>query len=201
MIKVSVIEDDEQYRQALVKIIKSADNLSCISHHDSYENFIIDLKDDRPDVILLDIELLPGMNGIKAAKLLKETIPSAEIIMLTVHEDTDSVFKSLANGATGYLLKNISPENLVAAIEEVMVGGSPMSMQIARMITDSFKKNKTAEELSEREQEVLTLLRMGKSYQVIANELFISKSTVKFHIKNIYRKLHVLNKFEAIVKN
>ena len=128
-------------------------------------------------------------------------IPSVEIIMLTVHEDTGSVFKSLANGASGYLLKNITPENLIGAVEEVMAGGSPMSMQIARMITDSFKKKNKTGELSEREQEVLNLLRKGKSYQAIANELFISKSTVKFHIKNVYRKLHVLNKFEAIVKS
>lgn len=200
MIKVSIIEDDQEYRVGLVEIIKSTKKFCCLSQDDSCENFMKNLGEDKPDVILLDVELPPGMSGIKGANMIKETIPSAEIIMLTIHEDSKSVFNSLASGATGYLLKNISPENLISAIEEVMSGGSPMSMQIARMITDSFKKNKKTQELSEREQEVLTLLRKGKSYQAIANELCVSKSTVKFHIKNIYRKLHVLNKFEAIVK-
>ena len=201
MIKVSIIEDDKEYRQGLVNIIESSDKFLCLNQSDSCEYFIKNFKENKPDVILLDIELPPGMSGTVGAKLLKKTFPSAEIIMLTVHEDSGSVFKSLANGATGYLLKNISPENLVAAIEEVVNGGSPMSMQIARMITESFRKNKRTEELTEREQEVLNLLRDGKSYQAIANKLFISKSTVKFHIKNIYRKLHVLNKYEAIMKS
>ena len=201
MIKVALIEDDQEYREGLVKIIKGSSKLSLFGQYGNCENFIKNLRDVKPDVILLDIELPPGMDGIRGANLLKELMPSVEIIMLTVHEDTGSVFKSIANGATGYLLKNISPENLIVAIEEVMAGGSPMSMQIARMITDSFKKKKKTEELSKREQEVINLLRKGKSYQAIANELFISKSTVKFHIKNIYKKLHVLNKFEAIVKS
>ena len=201
MIKVSIIEDDEEYRQGLVKIINNADNFTSLSQNDSCESFIKNLKQEKPDVILLDIELSPGMNGIRGASLLKKMIPSVEIIMLTVHEDSESVFKSLTNGATGYLLKNISPENLIAAIEEVLAGGSPMSMQIARMITESFRNNKKTEELTEREQEVLNFLRDGKSYQAIANKLFISKSTVKFHIKNIYRKLHVMNKYEAIMKS
>ena len=201
MIRVSVIEDDPEFRQGLVSVINNTDNFSCLSQSDSCESFIKNLKQTNPDVILLDIELPPGMNGIIGAKLLKKTIPSAEIIMLTVHEDSESVFQSLTNGATGYLLKNISPENLITAIEEVLSGGSPMSMQIARMITESFRKNKKTEELTEREREVLNLLREGKSYQAIANKLFISKSTVKFHIKNIYRKLHVMNKYEAIMKS
>lgn len=201
MIKVSIIEDDKEYRQGLVNIIESSDKFLCLNQSDSCEYFIKNFKQDKPDVILLDIELPPGISGAVGAKLLKKTFPSTEIIMLTVHEDSESVFKSLSNGATGYLVKNISPENLIAAIEEVVNGGSPMSMQIARMITESFRKNKKTEELTEREQEVLNLLRDGKSYQAIANKLFISKSTVKFHIKNIYRKLHVLNKYEAIMKS
>ncbi len=199
MIDVVVIEDDRELLDSLSVLLNGTPNLHCSGAYTSCEAAIKNLEFDLPDVILLDIEL-PGMSGIQGIRKIKKILPDVEIIMLTVHEDNEFVFESLRNGASGYLVKNVTPANLLAAIQEVYEGGSPMSMHIARMVTRSFQKNPPEYPLTRREKEVLKKLCEGKSYQAIANELFISKTTVKFHIRNIYKILHVTNKGEAISK-
>jgi len=200
MIKIAIVEDDEQLRNSLVSVISAAEGFICSGDYVNCEAAIEDFNRNRPDVLLMDIEL-PGMSGVDGVRLIKNRWPQTEIIMLTIHEDNDSVYDSLRNGASGYLIKNIQPSELINCIQEVLKGGAPMSMNIARMIVNSFRKNVQEEPLTRRENEILHKLREGKSYQAIANELYISKSTVKFHIKNIYHKLHVSNKTEMFVKS
>ncbi len=200
MINVAIIEDDQQLRENIISLINSESEFTCVGGYPDCEKAIKSFPQNTPDVILMDIEL-PGMSGIEGVNVIKHKYPQVEIIMLTIHEDNESVFDSLSNGASGYLVKNAEPLDLINCIEEVFKGGAPMSMNIARMIIDSFHKYPPEEALTHRESEVLHKLRKGKSYKAIANELFISKSTVKFHIKNIYRKLHVLNKTQAIIKH
>jgi DNA-binding NarL/FixJ family response regulator len=200
MITITIVEDDQELCQSLKVLINGTEGLECVGDYNNSEQAIKNLENDQPDVILMDINL-PGMSGIDAVGIIKNKKPDIEIIMLTIHEDNESVFESLKKGASGYLVKNVEPANLLNAIKEVKAGGAPMSMPIARMVLKSFHRNPPLEPLSEREQDVLNKLRKGKSYLTIANELFISKSTVKFHIKNIYRKLHVSNKAEVIIKS
>ena len=200
MITITIVEDDQELCQSLKVLINGTEGLECVGDYNNSEQAIKNLENDQPDVILMDINL-PGMSGIDAVGIIKNKKPDIEIIMLTIHEDNESVFESLKKGASGYLVKNVEPANLLNAIKEVKAGGAPMSMPIARMVLKSFRCNPPLEPLSEREQDVLNKLRKGKSYLTIANELYISKSTVKFHIKNIYRKLHVSNKAEVIIKS
>ncbi len=200
MIKIAIIEDDEQLRKSIVKIINSAEGFICQGDYLNCEKAFKEFNQNLPDVLLMDIEL-PGMSGVDGVGLIKNRWPEIEIIMLTIHEDNQSVYDSLRNGASGYLIKNIQPSKLISCIQEVLKGGAPMSMNIARMIVNSFHKTIGDKPLTKRENEILHKLREGKSYQTIANELFIAKSTVKFHIKNIYHKLHVSNKTEMFVKS
>ena len=200
MIYVAIIEDDVQLRRHLAGLLNGAEGFSCTADYTSCEQAIEDIPGNTPDIILMDIEL-PGMNGVEGTRRIKEKWPQIEILMLTIHEDNESVFQSLQNGACGYLVKNISPAELLKALKEAIDGGAPMSMQIARMVIRSFHKLQPDEPLTSREKEVLYKLRDGKSYKAIANELFIAKSTVKFHIKNIYRKLHVANKTQLALKS
>jgi len=200
MIQVAFIEDDIQLRRHLAGLLNRVEGFSCVAGYASCEEAIRDIPQNMPDIILMDIEL-PGMNGVEGTRLIKEKWPEIDIIMLTIHEDNDSVFRSLQNGASGYLVKNVAPAKLLEAVKEVKNGGAPMSMQIARMVIHSFHKMPPDEALTSREKDVLNRLRDGKSYKAIADELFVSKSTVKFHIKNIYRKLHVSNKTQLALKS
>ena len=200
MIKVSIVEDDEQFRESLAGLIDSKSDFVCNGDYRNCELAIKGFKYHLPDVVLMDINL-PGISGVDGVRIMKEHWPDIEIIMLTIHEDNQSVYDSLKNGASGYLVKNVNPEKLLRCIEEVVNGGAPMSMNIARMIVNSFHKKPAKQILTRRENEILYKLREGKSYQAIANELFISKSTVKFHIKNIYRKLHVANRTEMLINS
>jgi len=142
---------------------------------------------------------LPGMSGIEGIRKIKENLPSIDILMLTVHEDSKMVFDALCAGACGYLIKNTQPVKLLEAIKEVHEGGAPMSTQIARLVVTSFKINPHSN-LTNRETEVLTQLCKGKSYRMIAEALFISEETVRRHIKNIYKKLEVGSKSDAVAK-
>lgn len=200
MIKVSIIEDDIQLRNHLIHLLNEHEEICCIAGYSTCEEALKNIAADPPDIVLMDIEL-PGMSGVEGTYIIKHKWPQIEILMLTIHEDNESVFRSLQNGASGYLVKNIDPDELIQSIKEVIDGGAPMSMPIARMIVNSFHKTQPEEPLTSREKEVLYKLRDGKSYKAIANELFISKSTVKFHIKNIYRKLHVANKTQLALKS
>lgn len=200
MIGVSIIDDKRDIREGLKLILDGAEGFRCLNIYSDAESAIKDITVNQPDVVLMDVEL-PGMSGIECAKILKEAHPNLDIIMLTVHDDEDSIFKSLEAGAYGYLTKNIFPSKLLSAIKEVHNGGAPMSSQIARKVVTSFKDfSHPAANLTKREKEVLTLLCKGKSYKVIADSLFISGNTVRFHLKNIYKKLQVNSKYEAVIK-
>lgn len=197
-IHVTIVEDDSEIRQLLTMIIDGSPGYSCKKSYNDCETAIRELRDYPPDVVLMDINL-PKMSGIECVKLLKEQLPHTDFIMLTIHEDDDSIFNSLCVGATGYLLKDTPPAELLDAIKEVYEGGSPMTASIARRIVSSFKKN-TGTPLTEREQEVLRLLCNGDNYKMIADSLFISGHTVRAHIKNIYKKLQVSSRAGAVKK-
>ena len=200
MIKISIIEDDKEIRESLAILIEGTDGLSCVSHYGSVELALEKIEQDSPDVILMDINL-PGMSGILGVKLIKEKIPDCEIIMQTISENDKDVFDSLCAGACGYLKKNTPPAKLLDAITEAVNGGAPMNMDIARLVVNSFKPEQSKNNpLTDREKEVLRNLCEGKSYKMIASDLFVDINTVKFHIRNIYRKIEVNSKGEAIIK-
>jgi DNA-binding NarL/FixJ family response regulator len=198
IISVAIIEDDDDIRESLSILINESDGFVCTSAFSNCESGIPEIVSDKPDVVLMDIQL-PGMNGIEGVTRIKEKLPSANIIMLTIHKDDDLVFKSLCAGASGYLVKNTKPEKLLDAIRDVVDGGAPMSSSIARMIVNSFRRTTTTL-LTSRETEVLSHLCKGSSYKMIADAIFVSEQTVHFHIKNIYQKLQVHSKSEAVAK-
>lgn len=200
MIEISIIEDDKEIRESLAILIEGTEGFTCISHFGSCEEALKSIEDDVPDVILMDINL-PGMTGIEGTKLIKQKLPKSEIIMLTISDDDKDVFNSLCAGACGYLKKNTPPAKILEAIKEAVDGGAPMNMDIARMVVNSFKPEAELNNpLTAREKEVLSKLCKGHSYKIIADELFVDINTIKFHIRNIYRKLEVGSKGEAIAK-
>ena len=197
IIHIAIVEDDNEIRQTLKLIIDGSQGYSCKYDFPDGESALASIVDLPVDVVLMDIEL-PGLSGINITRKLKQNCPEIDIIMLTVQSDDDSIFESLCAGASGYLLKDTSPVDLLRHIREVYEGGSPMSSQIARRIINSFRVIENP--LSERESGILRLLSKGMNYKDVADELFLSPHTVKSHIKNIYAKLHVKNRAEAIYK-
>jgi DNA-binding NarL/FixJ family response regulator len=204
MISVGIVEDDKQIREALQDFCTAQPNITCELAEESAESFLAKLSDELlPNVILMDIGL-PGMSGISAIKLIKEKYADVDIIMLTIHHDTHKIFQSLCAGATGYLLKTTPFSQIKEAIEVVSSGGSLMSPQIARQVISHFQPTHPIESVSpltSKEQEVVCGLVDGLSYKMIANNLFVTVDTVRSHIKNIYRKLHVHSKAEVISKS
>lgn len=198
MINVSIVEDDKLIREAIRDLIKETNGFNCSGNYGDCESAIEDLKNNRPDVMLMDIEL-PGISGIEGVKKIKEIYPKTDIIMLTVHEDLSLVFQALTAGACGYLDKSASEEKIIESIKEISDGGAPMSYKIAKLVVSSFQK-KSESVLTKREFDVLDQLCKGHSYKEIAYKLFISVGTVRHHIKNIYYKLHVHSKSEAVAK-
>jgi DNA-binding NarL/FixJ family response regulator len=203
-IAVSIVEDDAGVRSSLVKLINSSPGYRCVSQHSSAENALDEIPKLKPDVALMDINL-PGINGVECVRKLKPMLPRTQVIMLTVYQNTDNIFKALAAGATGYLLKQTPPAELLAAIRDVNAGGSPMSGHIARKIVQSFQESgaqsEEAESLSPREAEVLDLLAKGFLYKEIADQMKISYATVHTHIRHVYEKLHVRSRTEAVAKH
>ena len=197
IIHIAIVEDDNEIRQTLQLIIDGTAGFSCEFTFPDAESAMKSIPDLAVDVVLMDIDL-PGKNGIQALREIKKNCPSIDFIMLTVQSDDDSIFNSLCLGASGYLLKDTNPADLLVHIKEVFNGGSPMSSQIARRIINSFRV--TDNPLSNRETEVLKLLSQGLNYKDVAATLFLSPHTVKTHIKNIYSALHVGNRAEAIYK-
>jgi len=197
MISVFIVEDDNDIRESLALIIDNNPGFLCVGTAADGETAHEEIPAVQPDVLLMDITL-PGMTGIDCVRQLKAALPELNVLMLTVHEDDDLVFDSLCAGACGYLTKNTSPEKLLDAIREVHAGGAPMSTTIARMVVTSFRQ-KEHSDLTQRESDVLSQLCKGKSYKMISDALFISHDTVRTHIKNIYRKLEVSSKSEAIL--
>ena len=205
MINVAIVEDNHTIRDGLAALINGTNGYKCIGTYYDCESFLNSLDKLNPDVVLMDIAL-PGMNGIEGIKIAVEKKPDLNVLMLTVHEESDKVFDALCAGACGYLVKKTPPLRLLDAIKEVSEGGSPMSSRIARQVINAFKDVNPSEEertgynLSAREKEVLNLLAVGNNYQEIANDLFISVDTVRHHIRNIYKKLHVHSSSEAVAK-
>jgi len=204
MIQVIITEDNHTIREGLALLINAADGLECAAAYENCEDMLADLPGQKPDIFLQDIGL-PGMSGIEGVKKILKQLPDAVILMLTVFEDEENVFEALKAGASGYLLKKTPPDQLLEAIKDAFQGGSPMSSNIARKVVSFFKqppavKTKNSCGISEREKEILASLADGNSYKIIADKLFISIDTVRTHIRNIYRKLHVHNQSEAVAK-
>jgi len=195
-IRVVIIEDDPLIRNSYNLLINGTDGYFVSSTYGSAEEAIKSIANDFPDVILLDVDL-PGINGIEAIPLFRKIVPRAYILIFTIYDTENLVFKALSNGAAGYLTKNTPTEIIISSIKDVMEGGAPLSSNIARMVIRSFQKN-TDSPLSKREAQVLELIAIGKSRSHIAGELFIDLATVKTHIKNIYTKLEVHSKEEAL---
>ena len=196
--RIIIVEDDNIIRNAFVTLIQQSGDYTVANDYSNAEAAIKNVKDDAPDICLMDIEL-PGMNGIEAIPKIKAILPSVQVVVVTVYENDDLVFKALCEGASGYLTKNMPAQKLIESLKELENGGAPMSTNIARLVVSSFHKNRQSP-LTARELEVLELLSSGKSYSTIADQLFVDKETVKSHIKNIYLKLEVHSKAEAIEK-
>jgi DNA-binding NarL/FixJ family response regulator len=195
-ITIMLIEDDTTIRDGIAFLLDSTEGFSVSGQFSSFDEAVNHLESLRPDVILLDIEL-PGINGIEAILEIRKKIPGTHILILTVYENERTIFKALKNGASGYLTKNMPTTSITTAISEVMEGGAPMSPAIARLVIESFHKN-IESPLSRRETEVLENIATGKSRGKIATDLFIDLETVKSHIKNIYLKLEVNSREEAL---
>jgi DNA-binding NarL/FixJ family response regulator len=195
-IRVCIIEDDETIREGYAYLIGNTAGYEIAGLYPSFEEAAKKIVNEEPDVILLDVEL-PGISGIDAIPKLKKLVPEVSILILTVYEQDQLIFRALGNGASGYLTKNTPHEKITSAIHEVMEGGGPMSAHIARMVIQSFQRNE-ASPLTRRETEILEQIATGKSRKRIAQELFIDMETVKSHIKNIYHKLNVHSKADAI---
>jgi len=202
MISVSIVEDNDKLRGTLARVLNRADGFRCVSQYGSAEDALKDLPGVKPEVVLMDINL-PGMNGVECVRQLKPLLPETQVIMLTVYEDTENIFKALAAGANGYMLKRTSTKELIEAIHEVRRGGSPMTMHIARKVVQSFQKiapARSTENLSEREQQVLDLLSQGLIYKEISDKLGVSYETVHTYIRRVYEKLQVRTRTEAVAK-
>lgn len=202
-IRVIIVEDDPDIRQSFEIIVGSVADFECLSSFTNAEDAVRDIPVLKPDVVIMDIHL-PGMTGIEAVRILKEQMPALQITMCTVYEDDEHIFNALKSGANGYLLKRTSPEKLIESLRDLHQGGAPMNSEIARRVVASFRhKAAPAPELATltaREREILDLLAKGYLYKEIAAELFISIETVKRHIHNIYEKLHVQTRTEALNK-
>jgi len=197
--RVLIIEDDPEIRNSFSLIVNSSPKFTVVNTYGSCEEAIKHLHTDKPEIVLMDIELPGGMNGIQGTKVIKEKVPSVDIIMVTVYEDSELVFDALKSGASGYITKSANYLELLSALDEIVKGGAPMSSKIARLVIANFHVNPNSP-LTKRETEILTLISEGKTYTQISEELFISKETSKTHIKNIYAKLQVKSKSEALAK-
>ncbi len=203
MISVSIVDDEKELRQSIATFINGSPGFRCVSTYGNGESALQGLPEDKPDVVLMDINL-GQMNGIECVRQLKVLVPDMLIVMLTIYEDTDQIFEALSAGASGYLLKRLSPTKLLHAIREVHSGGSPMSSSIARKVVASFQKTGRVGEklpsLSPRAEMVLNCLSKGLTYKQIADQLGISIDTIRTYLRRIYEKLHVQSRTEAVAK-
>lgn len=203
VIKVAIYEDNLTLRNSLTHLLQSSEEFEFLGAYENPENILDNCRKNQPHVILMDIDM-PVMNGIDAATLVKTKFPDTNILILTIFEDREKLFDALKAGASGYLLKNSRVVDIIEAIHEIFHGGSPMTPTIARKVLEFFSKPQNQpnpeEKLSERELDILKCLVSGDSYKMIAANCFISMGTVRSHINNIYKKLHVNSKSEAVVK-
>ncbi len=202
MINVVIVEDKQFIREGLEMLLESNDDFNCIGAYSNCESMLENLEENDPDVIIMDIGL-PGMSGIEGTKQVKKILPQVNIIVLTIHEESEKVFEALISGASGYLVKTTPHEELLASIKDAYDGGSPMNSHIAKKMVEllrAFDEQKKVDNdlLSDRENEVLTALADGCAYKQIGEKLFISSHTVRYHIRNIYEKLNVNTQSAAI---
>lgn len=202
-INVAIVEDDEEIRANLAYRIKTNRSFRLLSSYANAESALAELPDLKPNVVLMDINL-PGMDGVECVRQLKIKMPAVQFIMLTVYEDSNRLFKSLRAGASGYMLKRTPPSRLAAAIREAFEGGSPMTPQIARRVVQHFQSytepDGQFQHLTPRENDVLDQLAKGFRYKEIEDNLKISAGTLHSYIRNVYEKLHVHSRTEAVVK-
>ncbi len=202
-IRVSLVDDDDLLRETLRVLIEEADGFTCVGDYHDMEAGLAAADQDLADLWLLDVDL-PGMSGPEGVRVLLEHRPEVEIVMFTVFADDDQVFLSLCNGASGYLLKDTPPDRLLDALREAAAGGAPMSSQIARKVIRLFRQvapqQPASHNLTEQEVRLLGLLAEGYSYQGVADQLFVSINTVRSHVRNVYDKLHVHSRSQAVHK-
>lgn len=203
MIAVSIVDDEKKLCESIATFLNGAPGFRCVSMYGNADIALKHLPKDRPDVVLMDINM-PGMDGIECVKHLRTLMPEVQVVMLTIYEDAEKIFKALSAGATGYLLKRFTPDELLQAIRDVVAGGSPMSHAIARKVVASFQSANLSGEkqnlLSPREERVLDCLARGLAYKEIADELSISINTIRTHLRHVYEKLHVQSRTEAVAK-
>lgn len=197
-VRIVLIEDDETIRSAFSYLINQSDQFRVVNNYPSAERALKNIKSDDPHIVLLDIEL-PGMSGIEAIPKIKMQIEQVSILMLTVFDEQNKVFSALEKGASGYLTKDTPPEKILEALQDIHSGGAPMSAPIAKMVVHSFQKNINSP-LTKRETEILIQISEGKTRSRVAREMFIDLETVKSHLKNIYAKLSVHSRADAIRK-
>ncbi len=206
MINIAIVEDNDTIREGLKILIDGTEDYHCSATFSNCEDLLKKIKKLKFDILLMDIDL-PGMSGIEGIKQVKEIYPESIILVLTIYDENDRIFDALFAGASGYLVKKTPPARLLEAIKEAHEGGAPMSSNIARKVVNFFQQNKQLEKhieadttLTPREKEVLSKLVDGHSIKAIADSLSISIETVRFHFRNIYKKLHVHSQSEAVVK-
>ena len=202
LIRVSILDDDREFRELISTTIKNSNGFVCAGIYSTCDEAMKKIEEDIPDILLLDIAM-PYKSGIQSLKEIKQKYPSVEVLMLTVLSDNDKIFESVRNGAVGYILKKSPSNKLLEAIKEAYEGGAPFPGEIARKVLQYFKtplKNTTQSELSDREREVLEALVEGHGTKAIADKLFVSINTIRFHLRNIYNKLHVNSRTEAVAK-
>jgi DNA-binding NarL/FixJ family response regulator len=200
-IKVAIVEDELEIREGIELVLNESSNFFCVGAYSSAENLLKNISVINPEIVLMDIGL-PGMSGIECLEQIKTLNIPASVVMLTIFEDDERIFNSILSGADGYLLKKTTPIKLVESLYDLHNGGSAMNPQIARRVLEMFraKSNKEFDDLSEREMDVLNQLIKGFTYKQVSEKLFISPETVRGHLKNIYKKLQVHSKTEALTK-
>lgn len=203
-IKVAIFEDNNNMREGLFQLINGSSGFTCTGAFPNCDDLVKRIEASNPDVIVMDIEM-PGISGIEGVKLVKENFPEMKILMETIFDDDEKIFNSICAGAEGYILKNTAPVEILEAIKEIYEGGSPMTPTIANRVLKMVKSQHSSDSknlfnLTDREKEILSCLVEGMSYKLIADECTISIDTVNAHIKNIYKKLQVHSKSEAVAK-
>ncbi len=203
MIRVLLFEDNPDFIDSLSELITSADTMELVGVYNNCKNAVKNVDYHNPDVVLMDIDM-PVENGLQGLRAIRNAGNAVTIIMLTVFDDNDRVFQAICNGASGYILKRTPPEKILNAIEEALEGGAPMTPSVAKQVlklfAQPFQKSDDLQSLTSREHDVLSLLVRGYSYKLAASELEIGIETLRYHIKNIYTKLHVNSKSEAVAK-
>jgi len=197
--RIVIVEDNHVVREGISMIISEGTEHLVVAAYDNSEEAVVNLSDDKPDIVFMDIELKGELNGIEGTRLIKNKNPRTQVVIITSAYDNEKVFNALCNGATGYLTKHIEADTLIRSINEVAEGGAPMSMRIAKMVVESFRRTPVSS-LSEKEELVLRYLADGRTYSDISESMGVSKNTVKFHIKNIYEVLGAHSKAEAIAQ-